>query len=214
MTWELDHHHGLPYRCLLPPGYDAGRRYPLVVYLHGSAERGDDTHAHLGNGVDTLAGHELIAVAPQCPRGDTFGGSWYGGESATQRKVVALVRALSERRSVDAQRISCIGYSMGAIGLWDLLVRHPGLFAAAVPIAGDLEPSSARALSGFPIWAFHGERDELVSNRAIREVAALLPPPFRYTELEGVGHDSWRGAFETPELLPWLLRIDSRGTGW
>lgn len=204
--WELDHHEGLPYRYLLPYGYDPSkRRYPVVLYLHGSAERGDDTRSHLGNGVDTLGNHEVIAVAPQCPRSDTFGGSWYGGLSATQSRVVSLMRELSTRRSVDAQRLSVIGYSMGAIGLWEMLLRHRALFSAAVPIAGDLDPESVATLEGFPLWAFHGERDELVSNEAVRAVAKKLPPPFRYTELAGVGHDSWRGAFESPELMPWLL---------
>ena len=204
--WDLDHHDGLPFRFHLPSGYEPSRRYPVVVYLHGSGERGDDTWAHLKNGVEALRAHELIAVAPQCPKADTFGGSWYGGESATQRKVVSLVRALAGRSSVDPRRISAIGFSMGGIGLWDLLLRHPGLFSAAVPVASDLEPeAAARALAGFPIWAFHGEVDELVSNASVRRLTGLLGPPFRYTELPGVGHDSWRGAFEHPELVPWLL---------
>ena len=206
MSWELDQHEGLPYRFHLPPRYDpSNRRYPVVLYLHGSAERGTDTTAHLKNGIDALGGHELIAVAPQCPRHDTFGGSWYGGESPTQRRVVSLVQMLMKRRSVDVQRISIVGFSMGAIGLWELLLRHRALFCAAVPIAGDLDPESARALTGFPIWAFHGEKDELVSNAAIRAVAAMLPPPFRYTEVPGAGHDSWRAAFAHPELMAWLL---------
>jgi predicted peptidase len=150
----------------------------------------------------------VIAVAPQCPRDDTFGGSWYGGESRTQRQVVSLVRELGKRRSVDPQRISLVGYSMGAIGLWDLIARHRELFAAAVPIAGDLNPESARGLVDFPIWAFHGEHDRLVRNDATRAVAALMKQlggVFRYTELAGVGHDSWQGAFGNAELMPWLL---------
>ena len=209
MNWELETHQGLPYRFLLPDRYDPSRnRYPLVVYLHGSAERGNDTVSHLKNGVEVLRQWPVIAVAPQCPREDTFGGSWYGGESATQRTVVSLVRELSNRRSVDAGRISLIGYSMGAIGLWDVLQRERQLFAAAVPIAGDLNPESARGLVDFPIWAFHGERDRVVRNESIRRVAALmkhLGGLFRYTELPGVGHDSWQGAFGNAELMPWLL---------
>ena len=209
MKWDLATHDGLPYRFLLPEGYDPGRsKYPVVIYLHGSAERGDDTLSHLKNGVQSFAKWPVIAVAPQCPRDDTFGGSWYGGDSRTQRHVVSLVRELMTRRSVDVRRISLIGYSMGAIGLWELLLRHRDLFSAAVPIAGDLNPESARGLGNFPIWAFHGERDELVSNEATRKVAALMKQlggVFRYTEFPGVGHDSWQGAFAEPGLMPWLL---------
>ena len=209
MNWELATHEGLPYRFLLPAHYDPARtRYPLIVYLHGSGERGDDTLSHLKNGVQAFGSWPVIAVAPQCPREDTFGGSWYGGETPTQRRVVSLVRELSQRRSVDAQRISLVGYSMGAIGAWDLIERHRELFCAAVPIAGDLNPESARALVDFPIWAFHGEVDRLVRNEATRRVASLMKQlggVFRYTELKGVGHDSWQGAFDNAELMPWLL---------
>lgn len=209
MNWDLERHDGLPYRFHLPDGYDPARtRYPLVVYLHGSRERGDDTLAHLSNGVSSFGKWPVIAVAPQCPREDTFGGSWYGGESPTQHKVVSLVRDLAKRRSVDPQRIWLIGYSMGAIGLWAIIERHRDLFAAAVPIAGDLNPESARALVDFPLWAFHGERDKVVRNEATRRVAAMMKQlggVFRYTELPGVGHDSWQAAFDEPALLPWLL---------
>lgn len=207
-SWDSDSHEGLPYRFALPPGYDPRTRYPVVVYLHGSAERGNDGQSHLKNGVDRLLGQPLIAVAPQCPRHDTFGGSWYGGESETQRRVVSLVRELGRRRSVDAQRVSLIGYSMGAIGAWSMIERRPELFSAAVPIAGDLHPESARSLLQFPIWAFHGADDHLVSPENTRKVAAWMAERggvFRYTEFPGVGHDSWQGAFDTPELLPWLL---------
>src|SRR6185369_3138730 len=128
-----------------------------------------------------------------------------GGDSATQRKVASLARSLATRRSVDPRHIALIGYSMGGIGLWDLFLRYPGLFSAGVPIASDLEPSSAPALQGVPLWAFHGELDELVPNTSVRAAAGLLGPPFRYTEVPGVGHDSWRAAFESPEVLPWLV---------
>lgn len=209
MRWELSSHDGLPYRFLLPAGYSPhDTRYPLVVFLHGSGERGDDTESHLKNGVETLARWPVIAVAPQCPKTDTWGGSWYGGESATQRRVASLVRELAGRRSVDPARVSLIGYSMGAIGAWDLLLRARELFCAAVPIAGDLYPDTALALADVPIWAFHGELDRLVSNVAAREVALLMKgrsTRFRYTEFEGVGHDAWRGAFAHPELQGWLL---------
>lgn len=209
MAWDLATHEGLPYRFLLPASYAPNdTKYPLVVYLHGSGERGDDTTSHLKNGIQALAKWPVISVAPQCPKDDTWGGSWYGGQSATQKKVLSLVRELTKRRSVDADRISLIGYSMGAIGAWDILLRARELFCAAVPIAGDLSPDTSLALADFPIWAFHGELDRLVSNVASRKVADLMksrPSRFRYTEFAGVGHDAWQGAFAHPELQGWLL---------
>jgi predicted peptidase len=215
--WLPDRLQGLPCRVLLPARYEpAAVRYPLVVFLHGSAERGDDTVSHLGNGVRAFEGAAVrerfpcIVVAPQCPKDDTFGGSWYGGSSRTQRAVVEMVRELGTRRSVDARRVYLIGFSMGAIGAWDVLARYRELFAAAVPISGDLEPSpdAARALGDFPLWGFHGERDDIVSNVNTRAMFGALREfgaPARYTEFEGVGHEAWRPAFEMGELYGWLF---------
>lgn len=209
MDWELDRFETLPYRFHLPRGYDpVRRRYPLVVYLHGYGERGNDTRAHLKNGLEALEDWPVIAVAPQCPTTDTWGGSWYGGDSRAQRRVAGLVRELGTRRSVDPDQVTVIGFSMGAIGLWALLERDRALFAAAVPIAGDLKPESARGLLDFPVWAFHGADDDVVSNAAMREVARMAREAggvTRYTEFPGVGHNSWREAFSTPELRPWVL---------
>jgi len=151
MPWDLATHDGLPYRFLLPANYAPhDTKYPLVVYLHGSGERGDDTESHLKNGVQTLAKWPVIAVAPQCPKTDTWGGSWYGGESAGQRALVALTQELSGRRSVDPRRVYGVGFSMGAIGLWDILTRQPALFAASVLIAGDLDVAAAAPLVDVP----------------------------------------------------------------
>jgi predicted peptidase len=213
--WLPDVLQGLPARVLLPEPYEPQRaQYPLVIYLHGSGERGTDNAAQLKNGVRAFEEpglrqrHPCIVVAPQCDRDDTFGGSWYGGQSRTQRTVVAMVRELCTRRSVDARRVSLVGFSMGAIGLWDIITRHRDLFAAAVPIAGDLAPDSALDLLSFPIWAFHGEKDELVSNANTRALHALMQRVggiMRYTEFPGVGHDSWRPAFARADLYDWLF---------
>jgi hypothetical protein len=112
-------------------------------------------------------------VAPQLPPGETWGGSWYGGETAAQRWLVTLTRALTARRSVDPRRVYGVGFSMGAIGLWDILVRQPDLFAAAALIAGDLDVTAASSLVGFPLWAVRGGRDTLVPPQNARAFAAL-----------------------------------------
>ncbi|MDX2015907.1 MAG: PHB depolymerase family esterase [Myxococcaceae bacterium] len=213
--WLSDSMAGLPCRVLLPEPYEPQRvQYPLVVALHGSGERGTDNARQLKNGIRAFEAPErrrrfpCIVVAPQCPADDTFGGSWYGGSSRTQQAVLSLVRELGTRRSVDARRVYVIGFSMGAIGLWAMLERAPGLFAAAVPIAGDLDVERARDLVHFPLWAFHGEQDELVSNTNTRAFAALtqkLGGSARYTELPGVGHDAWAPTFARDDLYEWLF---------
>ncbi|MDP1916911.1 MAG: PHB depolymerase family esterase [Myxococcales bacterium] len=214
-AWLPDVLQGMPARVLLPEPYEPQRtQYPLVVSLHGSGERGTDNASQLKNGIrvfespDLRQRHPCIVVAPQCDRDDTFGGSWYGGSSRTQRAVVAMVRELCGRRSVDARRVYLIGFSMGAIGLWDLIAHHRDLFAAAVPISGDLNVELAQDLLSFPIWAFHGERDELVSNANTRAMFAMmqrLGGITKYTEFPGVGHDAWHQTFARPDLFDWLF---------
>lgn len=205
MRWQGDRLQGLPARVLLPEPYEPGRKYPLVVFLHGSAERGTDNAAHL-KGVHVLeARKDVIVVAPQCPPGDTFGGSWYGGRSRTQDAVVALVRELRAKSSVDPSRVALVGFSMGAIGLWEIIKTHRDLFARAMPIAGDLEPDSVGGLETFPLWAFHGGRDDLVPNTATRAAMQRLTEAGRYTELPGAGHDIAAEVLSRPDVQAWLL---------
>ncbi len=201
---------GLPCRVLLPHPYEPStRRYPLVVSLHGSGERGTDNHAQLRNGLGMFEHRrEAIVVAPQLPAGATWGGSWYGGESAGQRALVALVRELRDRSSVDPRRVYGVGYSMGAIGLWDLLVRHAELFTAAVLIAGDLELESAAALVDTPLWAIVGGRDEHVPPESVRTFGRLVEERggiAKVTEIATAGHDVWKQAFAHAPLWDWLF---------
>lgn len=212
-AWLKDTLHGLPCRVLLPEGYAPHTtRYPLVVSLHGSGERGTDNAAQLRNGLEafvrTRTIRPCIVVAPQLPAGETWGGSWYGGETAGQRTLVALTRELAGRRSVDPRRVYGVGFSMGAIGLWDILTRHPTLFAASLLLAGDLDVAAASALVDFPLWAVHGARDTLVPPHNTRAFAALARARgrrARYTEVDDVGHDVWRFAFAHEPLWSWLF---------
>ena len=222
MTWLPDRLQGLACRVLLPRAYDPQRRrHPLVVFLHGSGERGDDDGAQLRNGItafehDPLAGFDAIVIAPQASREMTFGGCWYGGESDTQSAVVALTRELAGRASVDAARVYLVGFSMGAIGGWHIVAdeRNAGLFAAAVLIAGDVDVDAtvaSRAAARVPIWAVHGERDELVTNANIRVLDARAAlPALRYTELRGEGHDVCRQTFAHLPLWQWLFAARAR----
>jgi predicted peptidase len=204
---------GLPCRLLLPVSYEPQlRRYPLVVSLHGSGERGTDNRAQLRNGLATFEElrHErpCVVVAPQLPKGETWGGSWYGGETPGQRTLVGIVRELRSRTSIDPRRVYGVGYSMGAIGLWDILVRHPRLFSAAVLIAGDLDVQAATALISFPLWAIVGGRDEVVppdNNRAFARVIADHGGLAKVTEIASAGHDVWRAAFAHVPLWDWLF---------
>lgn len=211
--WLEDTIAGLRCRVLLPERYRPQEEsVPLVVSLHGSGERGEDNWSQLRNGLavfEPMRRHrKLVVVAPQLPRGETWGGSWYGGESEGQKKLVSLVRELKSRRSVDTTRVYGVGFSMGAIGLWDILVRHEGLFCAAVLIAGDLDVQRSEKLAHFPLWAIHGGRDDLVVPDNTRAFARLVEEQkgiARYTEVGDAGHDVWHTAFRHGPLWDWLF---------
>jgi predicted peptidase len=210
-AWLRDEFEGLPYRVLLPEPYDVSRRYPLVLFLHGSGERGRDNARQLLHGVHHFAdarvraAHRCIVVAPQCPPESTWGGTWFGGPNETQARVVRLVAQLASRRTVDAGRIALLGASMGAIGGWEMLAHHRPLFASAVMLCGEPDVAWAERLEGFPVWSFHGAADELVKPGPTRAMHARLPPPARLTEYPGLGHDIWEAVFAEPGLYDWLL---------
>lgn len=212
-AWAEETLQKLPCRVLLPDPYEPQlRRYPLVVFLHGSGERGTDNVSQLRNGLElferTRRSRPCIVVAPQLRRKETFGGSWYGGETLGQRRLVALVEELRGRRSVDPARVYGVGFSMGAIGLWDLLVRRPGLFTAAALIAGDLDVEASAPLVSFPLWTFVGGRDQSVppdNTRAFGKLVEARGGIARVTEVADADHGVWRHAFAYPPLWDWLF---------
>lgn len=213
-AWLEDFLGGLPCRVLLPDRYEPhARRYPLVISVHGSGERGTDNWSQLENGLSMFEQRRTeqdpcIVVAPQLPLDETWGGSWYGGETAGQRMLVAIVRELRDRRSVDPRRVYGVGFSMGAIGLWDILVRHPGLFSAAVLIAGDLDVDGSESLRPFPLWTVVGGRDAVVPPDNTREFARRVAERgglAKATEIEQAGHDVWQVAFAHRPLWDWLF---------
>jgi predicted peptidase len=109
---------------------------------------------------------------------------------------------------IDADRVYVTGPSMGGSGTWDLITRHPGTFAAAVPVTGVNDPSRARVIAELPIWAFHGSRDEVspVQNtRAMVAALRALGSPVRFTEIPDAGHDSWTRAYSDLDMYRWLF---------
>jgi predicted peptidase len=226
--------YALPYRVFVPRGYQASRAYPLVLYLHGASGSGDDGVAHLSSDVAALVSARVQALgpafvlAPQCPRGD----EWVNRharppfanylqanvpESDASKMTFEVLERVRARYNVDPSRLYVTGPSMGGSGTWDFITRHPGVFAAAVPVTGVNDPSRAPVIAGLPIWAFHGSRDTISSaanTRAMVEALRRLGSPVKFTELEAVGHDSWTHAYANLELYRWLFaqrgRVDPR----
>ena len=97
---------------------------------------------------------------------------------------------------------------MGGSGTWDFITRRPGIVAAAIPVTGVSDPSRAAVIADLPIWAFHGTRDEIspIENaRAMRRALQAVDGKARFSELDGVGHDSWTHAYGQPETFVWLF---------
>lgn len=214
----------LNYR-LLSPDYDTGRKYPLVVFLHGSGERGRDNEAQLQWGVLNFSSDEnmmmypAFVVAPQCPPGMSWS-NFTREENRSDLKLspkpsrpmellIALIDSLKNRMKVDVARIYITGLSMGGYGTFDAIQRYPDLFAAAVPVCGGGDTSRVSLIKHLPIWIYHGTEDPAVSPvlslnmvNALNNAGAM--PGF--TLIPEVGHFSWIAAYSDRKMLQWLFR--------
>ncbi len=210
----------LPYRLIVPESVDGPM--PVLLFLHGAGERGDENRRQLIHGKDLLlkAAHEFdcIVVAPQCPAGEKWSVVDWSQDKVTfsdepsepMRLTQALIDDLATRYDVDTDRLYIMGLSMGGYGSWDAICRWPGRFAAAAPICGGGDPEMAGRIVDTPVWAFHGDADPVVavdlSRTMVQAIRDAGGEP-KYTEYPGVGHGSWIPAFAEPDLLPWITSI-------
>ncbi|MCC6287191.1 MAG: prolyl oligopeptidase family serine peptidase [Chitinophagaceae bacterium] len=216
-------------RILSPLHFTTGKKYPLIVVLHGSGERGNDNDAQLTWGSDLFldsANREkfpAIVVFPQCPADsswsvrvrskntDSAGITFPMDVPPTKplQMVMNFIDTLAKAGTVDPKRIYIGGLSMGGFGTFEILWRKPGLFAAAFPICGGGNPASAKIYGrSFPIWVFHGADDDIVpvdNSRIMVNALKAAKAKIKYMEYPGVKHDSWKNAFAEPDLLPWMF---------
>lgn len=219
----------LPYRILYPQNYDANKKYPLVLFLHGSAERGKDNERQLMWGASLFldSGNRkkfpAIVVFPQCPANSfwnavtftKFDDSLRFNFPATKTPIkpmqmlLALTDDLAKSSNVDTSRIYVGGLSMGGFATYDILWRKPHFFAAAFPICGGGNPDQVNLYADkFPIWIFHGSIDPIVpvaDSRLMYKTLKAAGADVQYTEYPGVKHDSYKKALAEPDLLPWLF---------
>jgi acetyl esterase/lipase/prenyltransferase beta subunit len=194
------------YTVYVPEGYDGTKAFPVVLFLHGAGERGDDgiTPAQVGLGPAILnrpGGIPAIVVFPQARQ------TWAAESSDGIAALKALDDVMRDYKG-DPRRVILTGLSMGGRGSWDICTAHPERFAAVVPICGPGDPEAADRLKGLPIWTFCGDadRDETVLNlRTMVEGLRRAGNLARLTEYRGVGHNSWDRAYNNPELIDWML---------
>jgi predicted peptidase len=206
----------LHYRLLRPKDVKENQKYPLVIFLHGIGERGNDNIANLKYITPLFLNEKnrnifpCYVAVPQCPATENWTyPNWYQEPKEPMRSVIALIDSLSALPFIDSKRIYIMGLSMGGYGTWYLVTRFPDKFAAAIPICGGGDWSQAEKIAHVPIWAFHGGRDETIdpdqTRTMIKAIKKAGGKPL-YTEYKKAGHDSWINAFKEPEFLPWLFK--------
>lgn len=213
------------YRLYVPPNYDASRRYPLLLFLHGSGALGTDNRRQIGTELAHLhtriqAKEPAFVLAPQCPEVDKWVTKSQTAphrnfsqkerpESDGIKLVLSLLDELEHKYSLDPDRIYVTGHSSGGSGTWDIVSRRAlDRFAAAIPVTGTNDPSRANAIRSLPVWVFHGAKDQINPVQNAREMVAALRAhgsTVRYTEYADVAHDTLGRAYREPELVPWLL---------
>lgn len=221
----------MPYRMLSPEKIKEGKKYPLVLFLHGAGERGDDNESQLSVGANIFSNpanreiFEAFVVFPQCNERTWTGkidertfmpGAEIPEESPTERSLMNLLDTIVTNNPVDTDRIYLIGVSMGAIAAYDLACRYPERFAAVVPICGAVNPDRLKDAKNVKFYIFHGEKDEeipVISSRTAYRALKDAGADVEYSEISCVGHECWPWAFNYPTLLPWLFS-KSRATAF
>ncbi|PWT70666.1 MAG: phospholipase [Bacteroidetes bacterium] len=214
----------LLYRLLFPDA-NPSQKYPLIIFLHGSGERGSDNEAQLKWGVmnfatdQNMSQHPAIVVAPQCPT-DQFWSNFSRTKVSAETRLlpnpskpmellIGLIHQLVKTLPIDSNRIYITGLSMGGLGSFDAIERYPNLFAAAVPVCGGGDTTRASSIARIPIWIFHGAEDPAVAPSFAYEMfEALIRAGARpgFTYYPEVGHFSWIGAYSDPIMIDWLFR--------
>jgi len=216
----------LPYCIYVPEDYSEDYAYPLVLFLHGAGERGNDNGTQLKYTViqpfmdKSCPIYQSIVIAPQCPNDYQWADTpWTLGSYSTDEvpiseamtAVVELLDAMIEEFSINENRQYVFGLSMGGYGTWDLLCRFPDRFAAAIPLCGGGDPSKAADLVDVPIQVFHDTEDGAVpvsgSRDMVEAIRAAGGEKITYTETSGYGHEIWDVAIYEDNLsvIYWMF---------
>ena len=189
----------------VPTGYDEKpeEKWPLILFLHGSGERGDDLNKLKDQGPLGYINHghplPFVVVTPQCPRRD-----WWSPE-----KLNRLVSQMELSYRIDPKRVYVTGLSMGGYGTFDLAACYPARYAAIAPLSGGADPDVADRIKSIPTWIFHGQDDDVVPARYSVDIAdrlKVLNAEVKFTLLPGVGHGGWDKIYGDPALYEWFLQ--------
>ncbi len=193
----------MDYLIYLPENYDEKEKWPLMLFLHGAGERGDNLDLVTVHGPPKLIKNgkqfPFIVVSPQCPKEQL----WQPVE------LTALLNDIEKKYKVDKDRIYVTGLSMGGFGTWALAAYTPYRFAALVPICGGGEKFWVKKIKHVPIWVFHGAKDGAVPldrSQTLVDVLKKEKADVSFTIYPEAGHDSWTETYNNPEVYEWLLK--------
>jgi predicted peptidase len=227
----------LLYRMLYPISFNKSQKYPLLIFLHGAYEKGNDNESQLDIGgryflIDSnRRDFPAIVIFPQCPANDLW--AYFDTEldsfgrvkrvifpfrkqpTAVTSLLKQLVDSLRQLSFIDTNRVYIGGLSQGGMGVFDIVARYPEIFAAAFPICGAGKTStSSKFAKQTALWIFHGGDDDVVPvyfSRQFYHKLKRLGADVKYTEYPGVKHNSWVNAFREKDLLSWLFSKSKNG---
>ncbi|MDE0739250.1 MAG: prolyl oligopeptidase family serine peptidase [Planctomycetota bacterium] len=205
--YKADSSRTLQYALLKPQKVEDGKKYPLLLSLHGAGGRGNKNWERNCLANKVLSGREMRGKYPCFILAPTVSkqGSWKG---ESMDDVLELVGKLLKKLPIDPGRVYVTGQSMGGGGTYEAMARKPELFAAGVPVCGGNKVSNAKKMASIAIWVFHGEKDRVVPVESGREMVEAIRKAGgkpRYSELPGVRHNSWTPAYKNQELWKWLF---------
>ena len=196
------------YVLFVPHDYKGDKPYPLVLFLHGAGETGNDgkKQTYVGLGPVTRMQEKSFPFFVVFPQSQDR--TW-AAESKDGLRALDILAAVQREYKIDDKRLYLTGLSMGGFGTWSLATKYPDRWAAIVPVCGGGDPAKAESIKDIPCWCFHGDADTAVPVERSRQMIEALKGAGgkpKYTEYAGIGHNSWEMAYNTPELYDWLLQ--------
>ncbi len=221
----------LLYRISFPDSLEKGKKYPLIVYLHGMGSRGSDNWRQLIHGAKLVKNRNIykqypaVVLFPQCRKTmmwthrekKKINGKWEFRFPVSKPPTLsseltnALVDKYLEQNYIDSNKVYVVGMSMGGMGVLEFLYRWQNKYAAAAVVCGGHNPNLTHTYCNIPIWFFHGNKDRTVPYKYSMQVYEQLKTcnqNTRYTLYKDIAHNCWDSAYSNPDLLKWLYRFN------